>query len=72
MPDDNVRLMPARSGVTVRDPITREPLPLEGAEKPLNTYWSRRLVDGDVLVCGLAAPAPSPAELPATDTADHA
>jgi len=50
MPEDTVRLLPARPEVTVRDPITREPLPSNGAAKPLNTYWSRRLVDGDVMV----------------------
>lgn len=59
MPDQNVRLLPARPDVTVRDPITREALPAEGASKPLNTYWSRRLVDGDVMVAP-APPAPAP------------
>lgn len=57
MTDDTVCLLPAQPGVTVRDPITREPLPAGGAPKPLDTYWSRRLVDGDVKV----APAPTPA-----------
>lgn len=63
MNDETVRLLPARAGVTVRDPITREPLPAEGAEKPLDTYWSRRLVDGDVMVAP-AAPAPDPVARP--------
>jgi hypothetical protein len=62
MPDDTVHLLPASPDVTVRDPITREPLPVGGAPKPLDTYWSRRLVDGDVMV----APAPTPAAAPRT------
>ncbi|HEY9105224.1 MAG TPA: DUF2635 domain-containing protein [Roseateles sp.] len=61
MPDQTVRLIPARLGVDVRDPLTREVLPPEGADKPLNTYWSRRLVDQDVMVAPTA---------PATSTDD--
>jgi hypothetical protein len=61
MPDQTVRLLPARPDVTVRDPITREPLAAAGEAKPLDTYWSRRLVDGDVMVePGTPAPAPAP------------
>ncbi|MFG6462263.1 DUF2635 domain-containing protein [Roseateles sp. DXS20W] len=58
MTDETVHLIPARPDVTVRDPITREPLPAAGELKPLNTYWSRRLVDQDVMVApGLPASA---------------
>jgi hypothetical protein len=35
-------------GLVVRDPDTREPLRADGEPKLLTTYWSRRLVDGDV------------------------
>lgn len=35
-------------GLQVRDPATGAVLPAEGAEVPLNTYWLRRLGDGDV------------------------
>lgn len=41
---------PASADLVVRDPITRLPLPAEGEVKPLDTYWSRRLVDGDVVM----------------------
>lgn len=37
-------------GLLVRDPISRRPLPPEGADVPDDsTYWVRRLLDGDVL-----------------------
>jgi hypothetical protein len=35
-------------GRIVRDPITMQPLPGDGDEKPRDTYWLRRLADGDV------------------------
>lgn len=41
-------LKPAE-GATVRDPDTFEKLPAEGAEKPLTSYWLRRLEQGDVI-----------------------
>lgn len=36
------------SGLTVRDPETLQPLAEKGERKPRNTYWLRRLKDGDV------------------------
>lgn len=44
---ETIHLIP-RPGLTVRDPDNRVPLPPEGAEKPRNGYWLRRLQDGDV------------------------
>ena len=41
-------LKPVEGG-TVRDPDTFEKLPVEGAEKPLTSYWLRRLEQGDVI-----------------------
>lgn len=45
----------------VRDPITYVPLPEGGAWKPKNTYWLRRLNNGEVFECeppeGMSAPA---------------
>lgn len=32
----------------VIDPDTRQPLPEKGQAVPRNTYWLRRLADGDV------------------------
>lgn len=60
MPDDTQTLMPASPGLVVRDPITRQPLAAAGEPKPLDTYWARRLRDGDVRV-------QQPAALPAVD-----
>lgn len=47
MTDTTVTLKPA-AGLVVRDPITRQPLDSAGEAKTLDTYWSRRLIDGDV------------------------
>jgi len=38
----------AKKGVKVRDPKTGQHLAEGGEVKPLNTYWRRRLNDGDV------------------------
>jgi hypothetical protein len=37
-----------KADVTVRDPVSGNPLPAEGANKPRSSYWLRRLRDGDV------------------------
>lgn len=50
-------LAPAHDDLVVRDPITRLPLPAEGEAKPLDTYWCRRLADGDVVMVTGPAPA---------------
>jgi hypothetical protein len=42
-------------GLLVRDPTTKFPLPPEGREVVLSSYWQRRLKDGDVV------PVPPPA-----------
>ncbi len=42
-------LKPAKPGLIVRDPITRNPLAAEGETKPRNSHWLRRLKDGDVV-----------------------
>lgn len=47
MPAPLAYVIPGR-GLMVRDPVTMEALPAEGAAKPLTTYWRRRLKDGDV------------------------
>jgi len=36
-------------GLTVRDPGDYSALPVTGTYKPKNTYWIRRLRDGDVM-----------------------
>lgn len=42
-------LKPAAEHLVVRDPVTRAPLAADGERKPLDTYWCRRLADGDVV-----------------------
>lgn len=42
-------LKPATPELVVRDPANGRALPADGAEVELNTYWVRRLRDGDVV-----------------------
>ncbi|NIG74035.1 DUF2635 domain-containing protein [Klebsiella sp. Ap-873] len=44
-----------KDGVSVRDPVKGSPLPQYGAEVPDNTFWRRRLSDGDVSIVKQAA-----------------
>ena len=44
-----MRVKPA-PGLLVRDPISKRPLPPEGAEVPESSYWVRRVASGDVVV----------------------
>lgn len=37
-----------RSGMVVIDPATSKPLPADGVDVEMNSYWVRRLQDGDV------------------------
>lgn len=37
-----------KAGLSIRDPLTRKPLPAEGATVELGAYWLRRIADGDV------------------------
>lgn len=50
------------AGLVVRDPVTRQALPEEGAlVDTADLYWVRRLNDGDVERVVTPAPAPTPA-----------
>lgn len=51
---DKINVYPA-PGVLVRDPVTAGHLPEQGAVVPRNTYWLRRLAEGDVLQAPPAA-----------------
>lgn len=49
-------IKPAREGLKVLDPVTFQPLPPEGREVPdHDTYWLRRMYDGDVTKVELKA-----------------
>ncbi len=39
-----------KTGLVVRDPVSKRALPAEGADVPASGYWMRRLRDGDVIV----------------------
>lgn len=39
-----------KKGVLVRDPLTLKALSENGEEKPKNSYWLKRLKDGDVIL----------------------
>ncbi|MDP1673373.1 MAG: DUF2635 domain-containing protein [Burkholderiales bacterium] len=50
------------AGRRVLDPATRKALPAEGAEVERNTYWLRRLREGDVAEGRAAASKPKSKE----------
>jgi hypothetical protein len=39
-----------KAGLTVRHPMTKYPIPAEGAEVQPGVYWTKRLRDGDVTI----------------------
>lgn len=52
-----------REGLKVRDPVSRRHIPESGIEVPdTDTYWTRRLMDGDVVLVTPAVPAETPKE----------
>lgn len=54
-----MKVKPAE-GRAVRDPLLRDLLPDEGRDVPRDDYWTRRLMDGDVVeVAEESAPAPA-------------
>lgn len=57
---DKIYIRPA-PGLTILDPATRKPLDIGGEPKPAETYWMRRLADGDVILVQGAEPARKPA-----------
>lgn len=57
-----MNVKPAREGLVIRDPHTKRPLPAEGARVPDNSFWNRRLADGDVVLIE-DAPAAAPTGL---------
>lgn len=47
MDTEKIYVVP-KPGLRVVDPATGQALPPEGGHKPRDTYWMRRLNDGDV------------------------
>lgn len=68
-------IKPTSPNVRVPDPAQRGTpgyfLPPEGREVTSSMYWTRRLIDGDVVVAAapVTAPAPAPAAAPTTPAA---
>ena len=53
-------------GLKVRDPKTLRHIPEEGIEVPdTDTFWHRRLLDGDVVEVKVVTPPPPKVEKPA-------
>lgn len=50
-----------KDGVKVRDPDTGLHMPEEGGERMLNTYYNRRIADGDLIVRDSGSPTAPPA-----------
>ncbi|TBV76877.1 DUF2635 domain-containing protein [Pseudoxanthomonas winnipegensis] len=78
MTADTAFLIP-QPGLTVLQPANAAsavplPLPAEGALVELDTYWYRRLADGDVTQCKASAPASSskPRRASSNDSTDGA
>ena len=47
-----IYICPAHPELIVRDPLTMLPVPLAGQQVPHNSYWGRRLRDGEVVLVG--------------------
>ncbi|HEY6038259.1 MAG TPA: DUF2635 domain-containing protein [Kofleriaceae bacterium] len=44
-----MKVKPVDPNAVIRDPQTLQKLPPEGGEVPENTFWTRRLQQGDVV-----------------------
>lgn len=60
-------LKPGRDGLLVRDPVTGKPLDPNGETKPRNSYWLRRISDGDAVKAKPTKSAKASAAADATD-----
>lgn len=57
---EQVFVKPARAGLVMFDPASRRRLPDEGMLVPHDTYWRRRLANGDAVAVQQESPAPAP------------
>ncbi len=44
-----MKVKPTDPNAVIRDPHTRTALPAEGADVPENSFWTRRLLAGEVV-----------------------
>lgn len=47
-----MRVKPVDPNAVIRDPHTKRQLPAEGGEVPENSFWTRRLLAGEVVRVG--------------------
>ena len=67
-----MRLKPKIPGQVIRDPDTRRPLPDEGADVQVSSFWMRRLRDGDVVeIEPTAEPEPETPKPPPATPGEH-
>jgi hypothetical protein len=57
---EQIFVKPARAGLVMFDPTSRRRLPDEGMLVPLDTYWRRRLANGDAVAVQQESTAPAP------------
>lgn len=60
-----ILIAPSRPGLIVRYPGAAQPLPAEGLAVELDSFWQRRLTDGDCVIVPDAPPAAAPKTKPA-------
>ncbi len=51
-----MKVKPVNPAAVIRDPHTKRQLPADGGDVPDNTFWNRRILDGDVVRIGATAP----------------
>lgn len=57
--NEQVFVKPAQPGLVMFDPTTRRQLPDEGMLVPRDTYWRRRIANGDAVLVPQESPAPA-------------
>jgi hypothetical protein len=67
---EQVFVKPAREGLVMFDPTSRRRLPDEGMLVPHETYWRRRIANGDAVLVPQESPAPAPRAAKAKWTGD--
>lgn len=45
-----VKIKPASPELKIRDPKTKEIIPVEGKLVEMNSFWHRRIKDGDMVI----------------------
>lgn len=51
-----MRVKPVNPNAIIRDPHTRRALPADGGDVPNNSFWTRRLIAGEIVRLDAAEP----------------